>query len=258
MVNNTSQAIHNIERSILSVVFFDSKVQLQEQASIGALAKNYMEYEANDTINNPNYFTGLSRFFKDAIGKSWNKVFALIPSESFLMVPTIFYDEDLKESLYKKAKLSFSGELKSIKPVKTNSHLLYSFNHKLEMFLHNNFPGIEIYADVHWLINHAMLSTEADCILSMYDANQLKLVVKKDGQLQMCNNYNASNTEEIVYFIAYALQQVWPEKHQQKQINLHACKTDIDTDLLWQYYPNAEVNDTSKNARMLQLISECV
>jgi hypothetical protein len=257
-VNNNSNKIHSKERSILSVVFFGNELQIQEQQNFGGHVHNQKHIELGAPSNSVDYFNNISTFFKNDISSNWHKAFALIPAENHLLIPNIFYQEDKREQLFEQSHLEHSGEIKSCKPVNTNSTLLYSCGHNLEMFLHNNFPGIEIYSDVHWLINHCMLSSNANNILVLFDEGKLKVVIKKEGALQIVNAFKAENTDEMVYYLGYVINAVWPNNAQNMPITLHANENRLDLNFIKKYFPNTELISTVKQSTMLQLLSECV
>ncbi len=258
MVNNATTNIHSKERSILSVVFFGSELQIQEQQNFGGQVDNQKFVSLPSAADSPEYFNAISQFFKDNVSASWHKAFALIPTENHLLIPNIFYSEEQKEKLFQQSHLEYSGDIKTCKPVNTNSTLLYSCSHNLEMFLHNNFPGLEIYSDVHWLINHCMLNSNADHILALLDEGRLKVIIKKEGALQLVNAFKASNTEELIYYLGYVINAVWPNKAQHMPITLHANEEKIDISFVKKYFPKVELHSTAKQSTMLQLLSECV
>jgi hypothetical protein len=257
-VNNATNNIHSKERSILSVVFFGSELQIQEQQNFGGQVHNQKFLTLNNSSDSPEYFNAISQFFKDNISTAWHKAFALIPTENHLLIPNIFYSDDQKDTLFEQSQLEYSGEIKSCKPVNTNSTLLYSCSHNLEMFLHNNFPGLEIYSDVQWLINHCMLNSNADNILVLFDEGKLKIIIKKEGTLQLVNAFKASNTDELVYYLGYVINAVWPNKAQHMPITLHANEEQLDLDFVKKYFPKITLHSTAKQSTMLQLLSECV
>lgn len=258
VVNNLKPNSNTKERSILSVVFFNAQLQIQEQQNFGASVLNHEYINITSKESSSEYYAQIGDFFKHKISNNWSKVFALIPAENHLLIPTIFYDDKYKSEYFKRSNLHFSGDIKSSKPVNTNSQLLYTFSHKLEMFLHNNFPGIEIYADVHWLINHCMLSNKDNYVLALHDLNELKIVVKKDGALQLVNTFPTENTDEILYYLGYILKGIWPDSIQSTSIVLHGNEEHLDLERINVYFSEVEFHSTANRSTMLQLLSECV
>lgn len=257
-MSKSNSNIHSKERSILSVVFFGTQLQIQEQHNFGGPVHNQHQLEIDSEIYSADYFNSVSQFLKEKVSGNWHKAFILIPTENHLLVPNIFYADDQKENLFEQSHLEHSGDIKSSKPVNTNSTLLYSFSHKLEMFLHNNFPGLEIYSDVHWLINHCMLNENADHILAFFDEGKLKVVIKKDNALQIVNSFDAENSDELVYYLGYVINAAWPNEAQNLPIDLHANEERLNLGFLKTYFPKIQLHSTSKQSTMIQLLSECV
>lgn len=257
-VNNNYNTIQSKERSILSVVFFRGELQIQEQENFGGLVHKHSFLSLNNASDSPEYFSSISQFFKDNVSPKWHKSFALIPAENHLLIPNIFYDNERKEDLFEQSHLEHSGDIKACKPVNTNSTLLYSCSHNLEMFLHNNFPGIEIYSDMHWLINHCMLNANSNHILVLFDEGKLKIIIKKEGNLQLVNAFEASNTDELVYYLGYVINAVWPNEAQNMALTLHTDETKLDFAFVKKYFPKTTLKSTAGQSTMLQLLSECV
>lgn len=150
----------------------------------------------------------------DQLFKRSHKISFFLKDYRFLLVPSSFFQENEKDSLFGMGfrKLDTEAVAHQLIPA-IDAYILFPVNRILQEGLQQQFNNIEIKSYFQsWFDNILSITPNGPQVFLNYSDNQLDLVYLEDKKLMQQNNFAIQSEEDLVYYTLFALEQLELDK----------------------------------------------
>ena len=141
--------------------------------------------------------------------KKYNAVYVNYFSANFTLCPNAFYDEENKKNLLEFNCGKIENQLVLTNDVSTSIKLIYSIPETLKSLLNQTFPNHHLKHS-SCVLSQLMLTSKEfirDTILLSVNDSHVELVVKKDQQLIMANQFAVKTEQDVLYYLLFLIEQ---------------------------------------------------
>lgn len=252
VVNNNSENITNKERSILSIVFFDSEIAWLEESFLSDKILNFNKINWNHNLDDSDNFELLSTAFEND-NFNTEKVIAAVANQNYCLVPDAYFEKD-KAAFYleKNTGKIAAGSCKYFRIPSINVWCCYFLDHRLDMFMQNVFPGINIIHESAVLIEKLMLSANKNEYVLWWQSNVLNIGIKREGKLKFFNTFKAENIEEVLYYMSLSGEKC-NINFQEEFAQIKTNNKIIVSDKLKNFFPKLQLENQEEKDRYYSL-----
>jgi len=139
----------------------------------------------------------------------YSDVLLLARKTNFIILPEIYYQTDYKD-LYTLNHILQNNEALYLDKSDHGFGILYSMDMDLLTLIRNKFLRIMQRSEVSVILSkiYKEINFRLPQIFITINKENLLIIAVNDGTLQLCNSYQAQNTDEIFYFVMLAIEQL--------------------------------------------------
>jgi len=187
----------------LSYAVLDDRYQkivlLKEVISSGTIPLNQNEITA--AINEDTVFN--ARFSKFVVS---------LVTEKFVLVPAAFFDENKVSEIFTLNNVLDEGESLKVFPLKMPlSYLIYATSSANEFISTGKFLNANFIPHVAVLIQTCMqrFRYKQNPVITIHcRVKAFEMIIVSENKLQLCNTYKYENSEDFIYYILFACEQL--------------------------------------------------
>ena len=161
------------------------------------------ESEENKYFNTDKLIDIISK--DDFLTKHYKKVYFVMPSPKFTLVPAPLYDPGKKNEYF-----TFNHNLEEGNIVQVNkvsdpdAFLVFSESKAIIDLMTNFYPGVLPFHHIKLLLDHTSLcrkSSNGNYIHIHIERDFFNLIIFKNNILEFCNSFNYRNISDILYYV---------------------------------------------------------
>jgi hypothetical protein len=167
-------------------------------------------YPTDSTLNQPlseHFITAIKHF--QFSRKKYEHVYINYFTHQFTLCPAALYSSENNRSMLEFNTGSVSNQLVLANDINTDIKLIYAVDEALKSAVDQVFPHHQLRHSLTVLAKLALAEEELvneQLTLALHD-NHIQVIVKKDHQLVLANQYPAKTQEDTLYYVLFILEQ---------------------------------------------------
>lgn len=201
-----------------------------------------------ESISTSDYLASIYETHDFLKSLKWKSIDIIIDSQLFTLIPLDLFNKEYTSRYLQLAKGCQLTELEEIHAYKHEDLgivNLYSSDRELYNWLSDTYTLVEVnfIHKTSQLINSGKCANKAQTAFIHFGNQYFTIIVMADGALKYCNRFAYKTSEDLVYYVLFAMNELEIEPDEIKlKLNGNIVETSNDFDLLRQYLPNVEIN----------------
>lgn len=141
----------------------------------------------------------------DFLTKKYKKVYCVMPSSKFTLVPAPLYDPGKKDEYFTFNHILEEGYIiLSDRIINPESFLVYSVSKSINELLKSSFPGAHLHHHIKLLLDHTSSGRKnlnGNYIHVHVERDFFNLIIYSNNILRFCNSFAYRNISDILYYV---------------------------------------------------------
>jgi len=254
--------INSTENYVLSVQVSTNELAFSILDTIRNKYVLLRSFEAEE--NNPHNANAIDEIISkdDFLGKRYKKIYIVLPSRKFTLVPAQLFDPGKKDEYYSFNHIIEDGNvLLSNKLSEPDVFIVFSAVKPLYEAVTGRFPGVLPCHHTKPLLNHVShlrKSTDGNHIHLHVEKDFFNLVIYRQNILKFCNSFTYRNINDILYYVMNTFRNLEIKQDETIWLSGHTEKYDDLTSVFAIYVRHLKFSEPTGNFTFSYVFSDLV